>query len=414
MLKGAPSGDFVVDVRRYLPRGLGPCPEPQWLKTLLKDGSKLDFHSLIRQCGRHFELSIRRDVYLDNKQLTRRQRAVELAWYIVSMLEPAIDPVQTLTFQKISDPDIRRIASEILGVGAGIQLLRTTADLDLRTVKKISSDFDFEGRLGLGAGRTLLEFKGAFSSGSASSHKNSIKKKLSRKYGASKKRSYSSTVCTIFYAWSDDEKRGADFQIVDPPGEGERGHDREHQASILDFFARQTSLGGLDRGAKLLDRVAAGIRSGEGSSSFRQLLGAPNRRNWQPLGLARVSQNVGGQIYVGSYWRAEYLPLRQLGVDIEAFPDLKYAFYGFAWTFIEKIRQGQLDEIPELRLPSSAFLCTRGVSRKEVLDPANPEANAEFRAYVSTDSNGTLLMLSNMVLAINWDPLEGQSAIEVE
>jgi len=59
------------------------------------------------------------------------------------MVKPTVRQ-KLLWVEAPGDGDIKRLCSELLGVGAGLHLLTAAKVIDFRTIIKLSGDFDYE------------------------------------------------------------------------------------------------------------------------------------------------------------------------------------------------------------------------------------------------------------------------------
>ena len=64
------------------------------------------------------------------------------------------------------DSDIKRLCSEVLGVGFALELLRSRGVVDGRTIRKLGARFDYEAFGSNGGARVRIEAKGTFSDAS--------------------------------------------------------------------------------------------------------------------------------------------------------------------------------------------------------------------------------------------------------
>src|SRR5690606_37022131 len=96
-----------------------------------------------------------------NSDLTQRQAAAAIAWMLISMVRPEVTDEQ-LFVRDPRDADIKRLCSEILGVGAALEVLRSSRIIDGRTIRKIGEGFDFQAFGRLGVGNIFIEAKGTF------------------------------------------------------------------------------------------------------------------------------------------------------------------------------------------------------------------------------------------------------------
>src|ERR1035438_4920107 len=77
-----------------------------------------------------------------------------------------------------NDADIKRLCSEVLGVGMALEFLRSRGNVDGRTIRKIGEAFDYEAYGPNGGGRIRIEAKGTFNDVSTSEHRRSIVNKI--------------------------------------------------------------------------------------------------------------------------------------------------------------------------------------------------------------------------------------------
>jgi hypothetical protein len=110
------------------------------------------------QAGRHFADRVNPDAFA--RGFTTRQVATAMAWTIISLISPTVASNQLLVEDPV-DGDIKRLCSEILGVGMSLEVLRKSV-IDGRTIRKISAGFDFDAIERGGGGRVLIEAKGTF------------------------------------------------------------------------------------------------------------------------------------------------------------------------------------------------------------------------------------------------------------
>jgi len=153
---------FRISVRENASDKLGyACPgkAPTWVANLLSKGASLSLPSLIFEAGKHFSNRINTNVITGSS--TKREKAAALAWAIISMVNPYIEGTQ-LWVENPGDPDVSRLCSEILGVGAALELLVSSRVIDGRTIRKRSSRFDYDANTRGGSKRVYIEAKGTF------------------------------------------------------------------------------------------------------------------------------------------------------------------------------------------------------------------------------------------------------------
>jgi hypothetical protein len=66
-----------------------------------------------------------------------------MAWTIISLIAPTVTSGQ-LGVEDPLDGNIKRLCSEVLGVGMSLEALRKIGVIDGRTIRKLSADFDFD------------------------------------------------------------------------------------------------------------------------------------------------------------------------------------------------------------------------------------------------------------------------------
>lgn len=228
---------------------------PTWINNMLAKGHEVDLPTLIFQAGRHFADRVNSSVLTGSS--TKREKAAALAWALISMIDPFIKN-NRLWVSNPNDQDSKRLCSQILGVGAGLELLTALNVIDGRTIRKQSNRFDFDANTPDGKKRVYIEAKGTFNGVSSPGHRDSFKEKL----GAPKiitsrcPRGYGRAVGIISSIWSEDVKRRADVELLDP--EQEAGDTtQEAVREIIRFYARAfDEIVGKAEGAKLLLEVA--------------------------------------------------------------------------------------------------------------------------------------------------------------
>ncbi len=84
MLKLVPSAPFIFRVKA---NASASCQPIAWLQ-LLSAGAEMDFNLMLIQAGRHFATSMNPSVFKGSGP--KREKATELAWYLIAMLEPSV------------------------------------------------------------------------------------------------------------------------------------------------------------------------------------------------------------------------------------------------------------------------------------------------------------------------------------
>jgi hypothetical protein len=164
-----PEESFALVVREAASRNcLGSTP--QWVTDAVADGVEVFLEDVMMQAAQHFADRINGDAVTGG---TPRQNSMAVAWTIGSMVRPHIIGGRLKVVDPI-DPDVKRLCSEIYGVGLGLELLRACNVIEDRTIRKISDRFDFEACGPNGSSFTQIEVKGTFNSVSSSRHRKSI------------------------------------------------------------------------------------------------------------------------------------------------------------------------------------------------------------------------------------------------
>ncbi len=209
-----------------------PVPDPAWLQSMLESGCNLQLTDVLLQAGRHFSDRVNPDAFLEGP--TRRQLATAMAWTIISLISPTINTGQLVVDDPL-DGDIKRLCSEILGVGICLEALRKAGVIDGRTIRKVAAGFDFDAIEKGGGGRVLIEAKGTFRSASTSEHRASIYNKIGT---AGLPRGYRRAIGVIASLWTAADMRDFDLEICDPEEPAEN-HFEEAVREIIRFYARR-------------------------------------------------------------------------------------------------------------------------------------------------------------------------------
>ena len=358
-LKSVPAGRFDVSVSLFKPgkarKGKNgkmgiqktACPGavPAWVTTLKNNGGQLDLLGIFTQAGRHFDRKMNPAKL--GVSSGRRQFANEMAWYLASVLEPTVAAGQ-LVLSRPDDKDLQSLAMELMGVGAGLELLRKHGALDARTIRKVGGSFDFSGRERGAATRFLIEVKGTLDDVSLQKHQGSSYKKLSGLAA----RGYSHAVAVIFRGWTAAPKRPRryDFQLMDPELEHP---DEEPEGPIRDaisFYAQQYHTAGMPGAAERLWRLA------ELEGELPRVPAAEFVSSGiDPNGFGRVRQTlvIGGRTttFWGSFWRSSYIP-PILGVDVEG---LEFAFVGVDSRIMLALRRGDYDAVVDYQFHEQLY-----------------------------------------------------------
>ncbi|WP_437964513.1 hypothetical protein WMF04_33115 [Sorangium sp. So ce260] len=351
------SKPFRADVQTYRSRLLGPCPtNPQWLLDLCNNGTELDLNAVILQAGRHFADSLVPDVIPGSGSV--RQKAGQLAEMLIAMVRPRVVG-KRLWVKPPKDQDIQRLCSELLGVGAGIELLNSSNVVDMRTVRKVSSTFDFTGRKRGGTSAISLEFKGTVNNASLKDHRKSFRGKLSTSglIGPPSRRSHNQAIGIIFSAWVRGKTRGADFEIMDPGEDGSEEIELTVREVIRYYARRYDEIVGVSEAAKrlwaLADRSDLLVRD----APLDSIIGTGNRPGVFSRAALTVTDKSGhGSTYWGAFWQAEYVRHHAVsiaGLSSDLFP---YAYVGIDNRVIFSLRKRQFNELLNLNVRPQSFV----------------------------------------------------------
>jgi len=332
-----PSPTFSLIVRKNnTSKPIRRCPvaDPPWLTSLLSSGCNLQLADVLVQAGRHFSDRVNPGAFTAGP--TRRQLATAMAWTIISLISPTVTLGQ-LVVEDPMDGDIKRLCSEILGVGMSLEVLRKRGVIDGRTIRKISAGFDFDAIETGGGGRVLIEAKGTFRDASTSEHRTSIYNKI---VNEGLPRGYRRAVGVISSLWTAADMRDFDLEICDPDEPAEN-HFEEAVREIIRFYARRFEEAvAVQEGAELLFLAASSpdLFDKTKASPLReatlqgQRLIDPLRHNSLRLNRAGLIQEFWGRI-----WEARKLPIP---LPFETRTDVKdlRAFMGIDSAIFQYIR----------------------------------------------------------------------------
>jgi hypothetical protein len=220
-----PNDSFTVSVQEYQSKfATRRCPglSPEWVIDAVDDGLEMTLGSLLFQSGLHFARKLNPTVVTGSA--TERQKAMGLAWAIFSMVSPYIHDDQ-LWVKNVGDLDVKRLCSEVLGVGAALQTLVQCGVVDGRTLCKLGGRFDFQAKSPVDRTDVYIEAKGTMNGASLNKHRGSFSGKLTEPgvITAANPRGYSRAVGVIFSIWTDDvTERGADVELLDPEYDSEQ------------------------------------------------------------------------------------------------------------------------------------------------------------------------------------------------
>jgi hypothetical protein len=348
-----PDQDFHVRVREPKANKKYPdrlCPAgstPAWVKRLVKRGQDLSLPPLIDHAGSHF-LDCITDSALKAGSTPQIEAATALAWAIISMVKPTVRQKQ-LWVEDPGDGDIKRLCSELLGVGAGLHLLTAAKVIDFRTINKLGDDFDYEAFSPDGK-RILIEAKGTFNGVSLNPHRKSFAKKLKNngflKPGAS--RGYSSAVGIVFATWST-AKRGFDVELLDPEHSGEVFRE-DYIRSVIRYYARRFGEDLQNEvGARRLDDLSKSSNLFSKEEPLLHQLGSDKHESRAFYRVViRLRRGTVIQEFLGSFWESRAVaPPYRLGSRRDT--ALPIAFIGFDREILRFIRERRFDELLEYR-----------------------------------------------------------------
>jgi len=311
----------------------------------------LQLVDILVQAGRHFSDRVNPDAFTAGS--TRRQLATAMAWTIISLVAPAVISGQ-LVVEDPMDGDIKRLCSEILGVGMSLEVLRKKGVIDGRTIRKISAGFDFDAIETGGGGRVLIEAKGTFRDASTSEHRNSIYDKI---VNQGLPRGYRRAVGVIASLWTAADMRDFDLEICDPE-EPADNHFEEAVREIIRFYARRFEEAvAVKEGVELLFHSASDPDLFDKAQASplpeatrnRQRLVDPLRHNSLRLNRAGVTQEFWGRI-----WEARKL---SIPLPFETRTDAKelQAFMGIDSVIFEYIRDRDFRRLLDYKTPDDGL-----------------------------------------------------------
>jgi len=391
-LATVPSQMFKARIKEYSPPASHKqrkCPTgaaPPWVIQVTKHGQLMSLPHLVDHAGSHFVDSVNPGIFKGGG--TQRQKAAALAWALISMVRPSIDQGQ-LWVKDPQDQDIKRLCSEILGVGAALHLLTAAGAIDFRTIDKFkggkkntsggqkkTGNFDYEAFNHNGQ-KLLIEAKGTFNGKFMSGHRKSIEKKLGKsgflKPGAA--RGYSSAIGIIFATWSTATKRGCDVELLDPEHEGERFFE-EHVRQVIRFYARRfAEFMGEGPGAVRLFALADSAELFAPQEPLLKRLGTDRNESRAFFRvIVRIRREGREQAFMGGFWEGGGVEL-PYSLRAKAAEHLRYAFTGIDLAILQYIRERRFKELLDYRQGDEELFVIRSDS---------------FQGQFSLDEYGTL------------------------
>lgn len=356
-LRNVPPQTFKVTVKEYRPRTLlpvCPAPTPAWVKELKKNGTRMALEPILIQAGRHFADSLNMTVFAGSA--TRRQESTRLAWTLVSMVQPMV-VLDRLEVADPGDQDIKRLASEVLGVGGALELLRQQKIIDARTIRKLSSRFDFDASSTNATGKVLIEAKGTTELGAVAKQRASFKGKLNAAgfLAPGAVRGYERAVGVIFSTWTSGTSRKHDIELLDP--EFDPRPDRESAIrELIRFYARRfDETAGLPEAASRLWRLAEYDRLFDEAASLREYLGEGRRPGFFSRSAFVFRRGSGPQTFWGSFWEGDTVPCPLMLNKQERSRALKYAYTGIDHRVVVFLRERRFDDLLKERFSPGYF-----------------------------------------------------------
>jgi hypothetical protein len=324
---------------------------------------------IVLQAGRHFSDAVNREIF--GPSTTRRQAAMAIAWTIVSMASPYVQG-NRLFVEDLLDPDIKRLCSEVFGVGLALELLRSQGVVDGRTIRKIADNFDFEAFGSNGTGLVKIEAKGTFNDASTSEHRRSIAKKLTT---SGLPRGYDSAVGIIASLWTKDELRTFDVEICDPARKPER-HFEEAVREVIRFYARRFDESvAIKEGTELLFSIADDkhLFGAKAPTLLRRLAPDP-RKVVAEVYHNRLKIKRGNFVeeFWGRLWEPRKLPIP---LSLDSGKGKKSTFMGLDSMIFRLLNERQFEKLLSYRTDDTGLWSAEG---------------SDYSAVFSVDSYGVI------------------------
>ena len=350
-LSSVPSQVFEAIVRKSSPQSC-KTKNPKWVSDAISNNVQLTLQNVLIQAGRHFSDRVNPATFVGAKG---RQAATALAWTICGMVAPSVLS-KRLVVEDPRDPDVKRLCSEIFGVGLGLEVLRKCGVIDARTLRKKSSRFDFEARRPKGKGLIRIEVKGTFNNVSGTAHRASIQKKIEAQGNA---RNYDGNIGIIAALWTVAMQGKFDIELSDPE-RTPRDHFEQTVRDMIRFYAfRFDEAVGNEDGVKSLLAIAddPGLFHKKELQSLDSL-GSGNRwsrRFWRVQ--VDLRHNDRTQEFLGSFWETRKLPVPL------AFPENgdqdEVAFMGVDAEILRLIRTRNFEALLDYGTDEDVLLKTR-------------------------------------------------------
>jgi hypothetical protein len=332
-----PDEPFLLSVRQSADKRCA-YNDPPWITDVVSNGVQLYLCDVMMQAGRHFADSVNPESFV---HFSRRQSAMALAWAITSMVSPSV-VANELVVQDPIDQDVKRLCSEILGVGLALEMLRACRLIDARTLRKMSARFDFEGFRPNGGGRVRIEAKGTFNNASTWRHRNSIATKIA---DLTSTPSYHRVVGIIASLWTPDRQRTFDIEITDPERDPHK-HFEEAVREVIRFYAHRfgEAVGNAEGVEDLLGLADDPDLFAERSPATLSRLGTeirPSRRFWR--GRLTLHEGATTQYFLGAFWDRHLLPI-PLSIRVPRGASAR-AYMGVDARVLEVIRRRRFREL---------------------------------------------------------------------
>ncbi len=346
---------FSVSVREYPARLLArrcPGPAPTWVAQLVANGLQMSLRSLMIQAGRHFSDRVNQHIF--SSAVTRRQGASAIAWSLIAMVQPYTQQDRLLVIDP-GDSDIKRLCSEILGVGAALELLRLKRVIDGRTIGKTlqpspTDRFDFTANGLSGFGRIYIEAKGTFNGVSVQQHRKSFTEKLTQQglITKGKPRGYDRAVGITFSTWTEVDREW-DVELLDPEREPQNRTEEAIREAIRFYARRFDEAVGKPEAAEMLFALASSSRLFRGEEPGLVALGTHERHS-RYLTRSSLKIRMGNltRTFLGGFWEPRALPV-PLAIPNRENIDYKVAYVGIDGTVIDYIRERRFQELLDYR-----------------------------------------------------------------
>lgn len=353
-----PEESFCLLVRQGADRRC-TVKNPQWVTDVVSNGVRLYLEDVMMQAGRHFADRVNPETMVGG---TGRQTAMALAWAIGSMVRPSV-VADALVVEDPGDPDVKRLCSEIFGVGLGLEMLRACQVIDARTLKKVAARFDFEAH-GPNGGRLLrIEAKGTFNNVSSSKQRRSIADKIAA-LGEVKR--YDRAVGIIASLWTADRQRIFDIEITDPEREPKE-HFQDAVREVIRFYAHRfdEAVGNPEGVQDLLAIASDPALFADKTPRLLKNVGTtirPSRHFWR---VQLVAHSAGqAQRFLGAFWERHKLPV-PLPLDTRE-GESAVAYMAVDARVLELIRERKFRELLSYKPSFSGVLSANGPGYRSI------------------------------------------------